>query len=139
MRIREITSLEQIQFIHDRLYEFNLSKTGGEKKEIILTPDPPRFGWYVTADGDEIIRGGLVWQLHRGNEFYIDFLWLDESLRGTGLGRQLLDLACECARSKKCTAVTLFTSDFQAPGFYRKYGFSLTENKGRTFFYRLEL
>ncbi len=139
MRIREITSLEQIQFIHDRLYEYNLSKTGEKRQEIILKPEPPRAGWYVTDGDDETIRGGVVWQLHPGNELYVDFLWVDDSLRKQGVGRQLLDLACAGARERKCTAVTLFTSSFQAPEFYKKYGFSLSKREGESFFYRLEL
>lgn len=139
MTFREIDSLTTLQYIHDRLYEYNLSKTGDQKKEIILKADPPRYGWYVSCSNGMDIAGGIVYQLLANGEMYVDFLWLDDSLRGKGVGRKLLDLAKSRAQELKCPAITLYTSTFQAPEFYRNYGFALTCRKGEKFFYRMEL
>ena len=138
MNICEITELSTAQYIHDRLYEYNLSKTGGIKKEIILSAAPPRYGWYVTGDPGKIC-GGLVYQLNANGELYIDFLWMDESLRGMGMGGKLIALAIARAKELSCSAVTLYTNSFQAPEFYKKCGFTLTGVKGEQFFYRMEL
>lgn len=138
MNIVEIKDLSTVQYIHDRLYEYNLSKTGGSKKEIVLPDTPPRYGWYVINDSGKIC-GGLVYQLKASGELYVDFLWIDESLRGMGMGGKLLKLAITRAEELSRTAVTLYTNSFQAPEFYQKFGFTLTEIKGEQYFYRWEL
>lgn len=68
--------------------------------------------------------GGAV-----GSSYYgwlvIDLLWLPESLRGTGLGTQVMRLAEQEARARGCTGIRLDTFSFQARGFYEKLGFSV--------------
>ncbi len=139
MTFHEITELSQIQYIHDRLYEYNLRKTGAEKKEIILTDTPPRYGWYASCGDDGDISGGLVYQLYDNGDMYVDFLWVDDSLRGQGAGTKLLDLAKAKALELNRRAITLYTAAFQAPDFYRNYGFVLTRRENDSFFYRMEL
>ena len=139
MNFNEITTLAQIQCIHDNLYAYNLSKTGEEKQEIILTETPPRYGWFVSGDAGDDICGGLVYQLRDSGELYVDFLWVADSLRGQGAGKKLLDLAKARAIELKRTAITLFTASYQAPEFYRNYGFTLTNQKNDHYYYRLEL
>ena len=139
MNFYEITSPAQVQYIHDRLYEYNLSKTGAEKQEIILSAVPPRYGWYVSCGDKNEISGGLVYQLCDNGDLYVDFLWVDDSLRGQGVGTELLDLAKAKALELKRRAITLFTAVYQAPDFYRNYGFVLTRRENDSFFYRMEL
>jgi GNAT superfamily N-acetyltransferase len=45
---------------------------------------------------------------------HIDFLWLDESLRGGGYGKQLLDHIEKTARENNCRGIQLDTFSFQA-------------------------
>jgi GNAT superfamily N-acetyltransferase len=56
---------------------------------------------------------------------YIQLFWLPESLRGAGLGREILARAEAEAKARGCTAVWLDSFTFQAPGFYQKLGYSV--------------
>ena len=59
MIITETKSHDDIQFIHDNLYEFNLSKTGAKRQEIIM-PDTPERTAFAVRDDDGKIFGGVV-------------------------------------------------------------------------------
>jgi ribosomal protein S18 acetylase RimI-like enzyme len=75
-------------------------------------------------EGDGIV-GGLI-----GNAWAhwlnIELLWVDEQFRSAGLGSRLMDTAEQQARDQHgCTASRVETFDFQAPGFYKKLGYTL--------------
>ncbi len=55
---------------------------------------------------------------------YIDELLISSKLRGEGLGRQLMQLAEEFAKSQSLQGVWLWTQSWQAEGFYRQLGYS---------------
>lgn len=99
------------------LIAFNQAKTGRPAGE--LKP----FAALVRDEARNTIGGAI------GSSYYgwlaIDLLWLPESLRGTGLGTQVMRLAEEEARARGCLGIRLDTYSFQARGFYEKLGFSL--------------
>ena len=53
----------------------------------------------------------------------IDGLWIDDALRGQGLGRQLLLRSEAIAVARGCRGAWLGTFDFQARGFYERHGY----------------
>ncbi len=55
----------------------------------------------------------------------IDRLWVAESRRGKGLGRQLLTAVEERGKAQGAKRAELNTFGFQAPGFYEKLGYRL--------------
>lgn len=73
-------------------------------------------------DRDEVI-GGLY-----GNITYrwllIDLVSVPEQMRGQGIGERLMRMAEDIAQKKNCIGIWLETFSFQAPGFYRKLGYS---------------
>ena len=73
---------------------------------------------------DGAILGGLLGGTYWG-WLYISIFWLDESLRGKGLGSQILRAAEDEARGRGCRHVYLDTIDFQALPFYQKHGYTL--------------
>lgn len=56
---------------------------------------------------------------------HINYLWVDESMRGKKIGKDLLHFAESLAIDKNCTVIYLETFSFQAPEFYKKYGFEV--------------
>lgn len=78
----------------------------------------------AARDADGALIGGVAGRtIYR--QFLIDAAWVDERGRGTGLGRRLMALAEQEARSRGCLAAQVDTLAFQAPDFYRKLGFEV--------------
>jgi GNAT superfamily N-acetyltransferase len=61
-----------------------------------------------------VLTAELLWDW-----LYIDELWVDESLRGQGFGRQLMDEVEKFAYAEKVSGIWLWTQSWQAEGFYR--------------------
>jgi len=51
-------------------------------------------------------------------------LAVPEQGRGQGIGSKLMNMVEEFAREKDCVGIWLDTFDFQAPGFYKKLGYT---------------
>lgn len=106
---------DEIDPIHRGLIEFN--------RESIGRP----AGWQPFAlnlvdDNGEKIGGLEGWTTH--DWLFIGAFFVPTSLRGTGLGRQLMARAEAFARERDCVGIWLDTFAFQAPGFYEKLGFT---------------
>ncbi|ALB63165.1 Acetyltransferase [Cronobacter condimenti 1330] len=66
------------------------------------------------------LTGRSVWGC-----LHIDFLWVDETLRGQGTGATLIAMAEDEGRKRGCKRVFVDTFSFQAPEFYRKQGYEV--------------
>lgn len=55
----------------------------------------------------------------------VDILWVDENYRGQGYGSRLLIEVEKIVKDKGCTFIKLNTFSFQAPDFYKKYGYKV--------------
>ena len=53
----------------------------------------------------------------------MEYLWLGGSLRGQGIGRQLVLMSESEAKNRGCSRAWLRTFGFQARGFYEKLGY----------------
>src|SRR5215475_9487020 len=106
---------DEVQYLEDRLYEFNSAATG--------ITDGEWLAIFVRDAGDRIVAGicGNTW----GGCAEIRQFWVDESLRGQGLGTKLLKAAEDEALRRGCRQILLQTFDFQAPDFYVKHGFEI--------------
>jgi GNAT superfamily N-acetyltransferase len=104
---------EQIQYLEDRLYEFNSAATG--------ITDGQGLAIFVRDEQEQIVAGicGHTW----GGCCEIRQLWVEQSRRRQGLGTRLLEAAEQEARRRHCRQMVLTTFDFQAPEFYTKRGF----------------
>ena len=67
-------------------------------------------------------KAGISFECYWGI-MHINFLWVDKSLRGKGIGEALLVMVEKIAIEKECSIIHLETFTFQAPDFYKKYGF----------------
>lgn len=113
IEIREGNNPELQSFLGDRLYEFNSSTTG--------ISDGRLFNASISNDDGEIVAGvhGHTW----GDTCEISRLWVDESMRGRGIGTDLVRAVEEEAKRRGCRQVVLSTHSFQAPIFYEGLGY----------------
>ena len=81
-----------------------------------------RYVKLFVRDQTGLIRGGLLGEIW-GGWLHISDLWLVESLRGSGLGKKLMEMAEQEARDEGCRYVHLDSHSFQAPEFYKKLGY----------------
>jgi GNAT superfamily N-acetyltransferase len=104
-----------VQYLEDRLYEFNASVTG--------ITDGAYLAIFVRDEQNRIVAGicGNTW----GGCCEIRQFWVEESRRKQGLGTKLFEAAEQEARRRGCTRMLLMTFSFQAPAFYAKHGFEV--------------
>ncbi len=83
---------------------------------------PTKFNIFL-KDGEGIFWGGVICTcLWNGME--IDSLWVDESMRGQGWGKKLMEAAETEGKKRGCTFAYTNTFTWQAPGFYKKLGYT---------------
>lgn len=107
--------VRDVETVHSGLEAYNDAHAG-----------PARFRkvHLFVRDAAGTVRGGLFGR-HVWGWLYVELLWVEESVRGNGLGTQLLMEAEREALEAGCTRALLDTFDFQAPTFYRRRGYSV--------------
>ena len=77
--------------------------------------------WIANDEQDAIkavLTADILWDW-----IYIDELWVSPWSRGNGLGRKLMLLAEDFAKSEKLQGIWLWTQSWQAEGFYTRLGY----------------
>lgn len=75
-------------------------------------------------DDSGTVVGGIAAMVNWG-WLSINLVWVDESLRGTGLGHRLLEEIEQLGRQRGCTQAHLDTFSYQARPFYERHGYEL--------------
>jgi GNAT superfamily N-acetyltransferase len=102
--------------IRDRLHAFNAERAGPyDLEEIVL----------ALRDGQAALVAGII-AFTAWGWLNVDYLWVAEAHRGTGLGSRLLGEAERIGMARGCRMARLTTHSFQAPGFYARHGYSGT-------------
>jgi GNAT superfamily N-acetyltransferase len=106
---------DEVQYLEDRIYEFNSTATG--------ITDGEWLAIFVRNADDRITAGicGAMW----GSCLEIRQFWVEEALRGQGVGTRLFAAAEQEALRRGCGQILLATFSFQAPDFYAKRGFEV--------------
>jgi len=112
---RAIPSPEELQFLEDRIYEFNSDQ--------IEKHDGQFFAFFVRNEQKEIVAGLTGWTW--ANACEIRTLWVHPDLRAQGYGRSLMESAENEAKARGCNVILISTFNFQAPEFYQKCGYKL--------------
>ncbi|GLP96628.1 GNAT family N-acetyltransferase [Paraferrimonas sedimenticola] len=99
----------------DGVRSFNREHLGPETSKPLAT---------VARNNEGEIIGGVSGRTIYNN-FLIEVVWVHSSARGTGLGKQLMEMALEQAKQRQCQCAQVDTLDFQAPVFYQKLGFEI--------------
>src|SRR6516164_416085 len=90
---------DEVQYLEDRIYEFNSATTG--------ITDGEWLSIFVRDGGDRIVAGicGNTW----GGCLEIRQFWVDEPHRRQGMGSRLFDAAEQEARRRGCRQILLAT------------------------------
>ncbi len=92
---------------------FNAAKAGPSNLEDL---------WIIARDAQDQVQGGLKGRISR-SWFFVERLWVSEAVRGTGVGRGLMERAEAIARKRDCIGCYLDTFSFQSPEFYYRLGY----------------
>ena len=77
-------------------------------------------------DHNRQLVAGLIARTHAIRSWLeVTVLWVEESHRGKGLGRELMVRAEDEARRRGCNYARLASSDYQAPAFYEALGYRI--------------
>ncbi len=95
------------------LNDFNDALTGmSDRRPLAVVVKDPTSGNIV---------GGAIGRTSLGLLF-LDLFFLPETLRGSGLGTEVLRAFENEGRQRGCRSAVLYTISFQAPGFYERNG-----------------
>lgn len=101
------------KIIFNGLLEYNLER--------IEDKNSKDLGIYLQDDTGKKVAG-LIGNTH-GNWLSVKFLWVSKELRGQRIGSEILKQAEKTAKERGCKYAFLDTFSFQAPLFYKKYGY----------------
>ena len=99
--------------ILDGLRAYNIAKAGMTSRPIAVL---------IRDDNDQTV-GGLTGRTG-GGWLFIEYFWIPESMRGAGMGTQIICQAEKEAVSRGCICAWLDTFSFQALDFYERQGYS---------------
>ncbi|MCB8984743.1 MAG: GNAT family N-acetyltransferase [Ardenticatenaceae bacterium] len=113
IELEEAAANQDKQIIHEGLLAYNVAHFG--------YADIRQLNLFIRDEAGQIV-GGLLGYTY-WDFLSVDILWLHEAVRGQGYGSRLLRMAEEEAVTRGCHQVHVDTFEFQAPGFYEKYGY----------------
>ncbi len=102
--------------LDDRIYQFNVDRVGVGDGAVLAV--------FERDDLGRIVGGatGVVW----AGAAELRQLWVEEELRGGGLGRRLLGAFEDAVAARGAAKVFVSTHSFQAPDFYPRFGYRVT-------------
>ncbi|MGG1680327.1 GNAT family N-acetyltransferase [Neobacillus sp. NRS-1170] len=118
MKISKEWVPEHSDYIRKKVIEYNLSILPDEVKQSSISVS------HILRNDDGKIVGGITGTIFRYH-LHINYLWVDNSLRGKGYGKELLNHIEKTARENNCRLILLDSFSFQAPDFYQKLGFKV--------------
>ncbi|MDX1701659.1 MAG: GNAT family N-acetyltransferase [Melioribacteraceae bacterium] len=118
MKITHEWNQTDSDYVRKKLIEYNLTKIPEEVKHAVKDVSA-----ILRNDEGEIV-GGITGKIN-WYCLHIDFLWIDESLRGKGYGKVLINNIEETAIENNCHVIQLDTFSFQAPKFYQSCGYEI--------------
>ncbi len=106
---------EDFQVLSKGMLAYHASKGHTRKSE--------KYFIFLKDEKGRVLGAVIVTFLWNGME--IDSLWVDETIRGKGWGRKLMEAVEKEGVKRGCTVAYTNTFPWQAPEFYEKIGYSL--------------
>lgn len=116
--IRKTNSEQFHKFLENKIITYNNDKVSSNTNR-----KPSEHVCYLYEENLETVAGVSLeyyWGI-----MHINFLWVDEKMRGKGIGEKLITFAENLAIEKNCSIIYFETFTFQAPNFYGKLGFEV--------------
>jgi GNAT superfamily N-acetyltransferase len=99
--------------VADGLNGYNIAAVGSRDSQPL---------WLIARDREGAVQAGLkgrtLWSW-----LYVEWFWVAESFRHSGLGSCMLRQAEQIAHERNCVGAYLYTYSFQAPAFYARHGY----------------
>lgn len=108
-------SARDIAAVRDAVVAFNVARTGCD--------DDTDLGAVLRDEQGDLVAGLAGWTW--GGFGKIEWLFVREDRRHTGLGSRLVAAAEAEAARRGCVAMRVDTHSFQAPGFYARLGYEV--------------
>jgi ribosomal protein S18 acetylase RimI-like enzyme len=106
---------EEVRVLEDLIYEHNVRATGISDGKLLAV--------FLRDDIDSVVGGLYGWTW--GATCYIRYLYVPGHMRRQGHGSHLMRKVEAEASARGCEQIVLETHDFQAPDFYRRFGFKI--------------
>jgi len=106
---------QDVMYVQNCLQEFNLLHAPADNYQPLQI--------FLRTE-EKTILGGLLGETYWG-WLHISYLWIDESLRKQGFGKQIMQIAEQEGVRRGCHSVHLDTMSFQALPFYEGLGYSV--------------
>ena len=106
---------EDFQALSEGMLDYHAAKGHPRKSE--------KYSIFLKDEKDKTLGGVVVTFLWNGME--IDSLWVDESIRGKGWGKKLMEEVEKEGIKRGSTVAYTNTFPWQAPEFYEKLGYSM--------------
>ncbi|MFZ5821579.1 MAG: GNAT family N-acetyltransferase [Chloroflexota bacterium] len=116
----------KIEYTENLSADANNTMTAGQEKyerDNGVAINFKEFAFVLSNENGEIF--GVLNAYTAYAEIYIEDLWVDESVRRMGYGKQLVQALENHFRGKGYNNINLVTNQFQAPGFYKKCGYEV--------------
>lgn len=116
----------KIEYTENLSDEANDKMTAGHEKyeyENGIEINYKNFAFTLSDQNGEIF--GILNAYTAYSEIYIEDLWIDESLRRMGHGKQLVQALENHFKGKGYNNINLVTNEFQSPDFYKKCGYDV--------------
>lgn len=113
LSLEDNPSLEDLDFLEHQINSYNILRVGADDYR------PLALFW---RNADKQIMAGLSGYTWAGF-CEIPFLWVHETVRRQGLGKELISAAEKEVKARGCSLVVLNSYSFQAPDFYKKLGY----------------
>ncbi|MCS6097797.1 GNAT family N-acetyltransferase [Shewanella baltica] len=116
----------KIEYTENLSDEANDKMTAGHEKyehENGIEINYKNFAFTLSDQNGEIF--GILNAYTAYSEIYIEDLWVNESLRRMGHGKQLVQALENHFKGKGYNNINLVTNEFQSPDFYKKCGYDV--------------
>jgi GNAT superfamily N-acetyltransferase len=113
MKIARDDSEAVAKAVEDGLSAFNRANAGS------AAPVPVQI---ALRDDDGVLKGGVVARVWL-DTLYVALVWIDETLRGKGHGKTMMEMVEAEGRKHGATQVWLNTLSWQARPFYEQLGY----------------